>query len=143
MWLRILKLTLVTAALRDTLTDAQPQDHLSCPFLLLAVDFDVMAERLRTLLESQRQLLRDVSHELRSPLARLQIALGLARRPHANLEQEFDRILAGHDAAHSNDRDIYCLRNLPDHPQSDRLDRGARESASDVCQSELTSLNVD
>ena len=51
-----------------------------------------MAERLRELLESQRQLLRDVSHELRSPLARLQIALGLARRPNANLEQEFDRI---------------------------------------------------
>ena len=59
---------------------------------LLAVDFDQMAERLRSLLESQRQLLRDVSHELRSPLARLQIALGLARRPNANLEQEFDRI---------------------------------------------------
>ncbi len=59
---------------------------------LLAFDFDVMAERLRNLLESQRQLLRDVSHELRSPLARLQIALGLARRPNANLEQEFDRI---------------------------------------------------
>jgi two-component system sensor histidine kinase CpxA len=59
---------------------------------LLAVDFDAMAERLRSLLESQQQLLRDVSHELRSPLARLQIALGLARRPHANLEQEFDRI---------------------------------------------------
>jgi len=59
---------------------------------LLAVDFDVMAERLRSLLESQQQLLRDVSHELRSPLARLQIALGLARRPQANLEQEFDRI---------------------------------------------------
>jgi two-component system, OmpR family, sensor kinase len=59
---------------------------------MLAVDFDAMAERLRNLLESQRQLLRDVSHELRSPLARLQIALGLARRPHANLEQELDRI---------------------------------------------------
>jgi two-component system sensor histidine kinase CpxA len=59
---------------------------------MLAVDFDLMAERLRNLLESQRQLLRDVSHELRSPLARLQIALGLARRPNANLEQEFDRI---------------------------------------------------
>jgi two-component system, OmpR family, sensor kinase len=59
---------------------------------LLAFDFDAMAERLRNLLESQRQLLRDVSHELRSPLARLQIALGLARRPNANLEQEFDRI---------------------------------------------------
>lgn len=59
---------------------------------LLAVDFDAMAERLRTLLDARQQLLRDVSHELRSPLARLQIALGLARRPGANLEQEFDRI---------------------------------------------------
>jgi two-component system sensor histidine kinase CpxA len=51
-----------------------------------------MAERLRALLASHRELLRDVSHELRSPLARLQIALGLARRPNADLEQEFDRI---------------------------------------------------
>ena len=59
---------------------------------MLALDFDVMAERLRALLASHRELLRDVSHELRSPLARLQIALGLARRPNANLEQEFDRI---------------------------------------------------
>jgi two-component system sensor histidine kinase CpxA len=59
---------------------------------LLALDFDRMAERLRALLASHRELLRDVSHELRSPLARLQIALGLARRPNANLEQEFDRI---------------------------------------------------
>jgi len=59
---------------------------------LLAVDFDSMAERLRVLLDSQQQLLRDVSHELRSPLARMQIALGLARRPSANLEQELDRI---------------------------------------------------
>lgn len=59
---------------------------------LLAVDFDAMTERLRTLLDSQRQLLRDVSHELRSPLARLQIALELARRPRANLSQELGRI---------------------------------------------------
>ena len=59
---------------------------------MLALDFDLMAERLRALLASHRELLRDVSHELRSPLARLQIALGLARRPNANLQQEFDRI---------------------------------------------------
>jgi two-component system sensor histidine kinase CpxA len=59
---------------------------------LLALDFDRMAERLRALLASHRELLRDVSHELRSPLARLQIALGLARRPNADLAQEFDRI---------------------------------------------------
>src|SRR5580658_1849019 len=59
---------------------------------MLALDFDLMAERLRALLASHRELLRDVSHELRSPLARLQIALGLARRPNADLELEFERI---------------------------------------------------
>ncbi len=58
----------------------------------LAVDFDKMAEHLRALLESRQQLMRDLSHELRSPLARLQIALGLARRPGANLAQELGRI---------------------------------------------------
>lgn len=47
---------------------------------LLANDFNHMGERLQNLLASQRQLLRDVSHELRSPLARLRIGLGLAGR---------------------------------------------------------------
>ncbi len=58
----------------------------------LAIDFDAMSVRLRALLDAQQTLLRDVSHELRSPLARLQIALGLARRPNALLQQELDRI---------------------------------------------------
>jgi two-component system sensor histidine kinase CpxA len=58
----------------------------------LAVDFDAMSVRLRALMDSHQTLLRDVSHELRSPLARMQIALGLARRPSANLPQELDRI---------------------------------------------------
>lgn len=47
---------------------------------VLAADFNRMGQRLQGLIESQRQLLRDVSHELRSPLARLQIALALAER---------------------------------------------------------------
>ena len=42
-------------------------------------DFDRMAERIEVLVESQSRLLKDVSHELRSPLARLSVALGLAR----------------------------------------------------------------
>ncbi len=46
----------------------------------LARDFDTMASRLKGLLDAQRQLLRDVSHELRSPLSRLQIALELLRK---------------------------------------------------------------
>lgn len=47
---------------------------------MLAHDFQRMGERLQTQLTTQRQLLRDVSHELRSPLARLRIALGLAEK---------------------------------------------------------------
>jgi two-component system sensor histidine kinase CpxA len=41
----------------------------------LATEFDRMAERIEALVESQRRLVRDVSHELRSPLARLRVAL--------------------------------------------------------------------
>ncbi|HRX84133.1 MAG TPA: ATP-binding protein [Phycisphaerae bacterium] len=44
----------------------------------LGRDFDLMADRLHALVESHQRLLRDVSHELRSPLARLRVALGLA-----------------------------------------------------------------
>src|SRR5206468_729193 len=46
----------------------------------LVRDFDIMAERLETLVKAQSRLLNDISHELRSPLARLNVALGLARQ---------------------------------------------------------------
>ena len=46
----------------------------------LAGDFDRMADKSQELLHGRQQLLRDISHELRSPLARLQVALALARR---------------------------------------------------------------
>lgn len=59
---------------------------------LLAADFDAMAERVRSLLESKHQLLRDVSHELRSPLARLQLALSLAQRGDAGAAENLARI---------------------------------------------------
>jgi len=59
---------------------------------LLAADLDAMAERLRQLLEAKQQLLRDVSHELRSPLARLQLALSLARRGDSAAERHLARI---------------------------------------------------
>jgi len=59
----------------------------------LATDFDRMAEQLQILLTSQQQLLRDVSHELRSPLARLQVALELARqRGDSRVDTELNRI---------------------------------------------------
>ncbi len=46
----------------------------------LVRDFDAMAGRLGALVHAQTQLLSDISHELRSPLARLNVALELARR---------------------------------------------------------------
>ncbi len=59
----------------------------------LARDFDAMAERLEELVAAQQRLLRDVSHELRSPLARLGVALELARRGKAGERGEaLDRI---------------------------------------------------
>jgi two-component system sensor histidine kinase CpxA len=66
----------------------------------LGRDFDVMAERIQSLMNSQQRLLHDISHELRSPLARLKIALELARTgdgPEAGwaldrIEREADRL---------------------------------------------------
>ncbi len=46
----------------------------------LAEDFDTMAARIQALMDQQKEFLRDISHELRSPLARLSVAAGLAQR---------------------------------------------------------------
>jgi len=46
----------------------------------LGAEFDRMMSRLRTLIVAQRQLLKDVSHEMRSPMARIQAAIGLAHQ---------------------------------------------------------------
>lgn len=62
-------------------------------FADLGHDFDLMAERIEELVGTQRQLLRDISHELRSPLARLNVALELARkRSGAEARASLDRI---------------------------------------------------
>ena len=46
----------------------------------LGRDFDGMAERMESMVSAQRRLLTDISHELRSPLARINVALGLLRQ---------------------------------------------------------------
>jgi two-component system sensor histidine kinase CpxA len=59
----------------------------------LGRDFNVMAERLESMVKAQQRLLGDISHELRSPLARLGVALGLARqRSGADANGALDRI---------------------------------------------------
>ena len=59
----------------------------------LSDEFDRMAEQLETLMSSKERLLQDISHELRSPLARLQIAIELGRNKTLNIaETEFMRM---------------------------------------------------
>jgi len=59
----------------------------------LARDFDTMAERMQALITDKEVLLRDVSHELRSPLARIRVALALAQRKADTAAQgDLDRI---------------------------------------------------
>lgn len=55
----------------------------------LARDFDAMADKLQALIMDKEALLRDVSHELRSPLARMRVGLALAQRK-ANTESQRD-----------------------------------------------------
>ena len=65
----------------------------------LALDFDLMAEKVQMLIERQNTLLRDISHELRSPLARLTLSSELVRRGDTS-------------AASRMDADIYRLEQL-------------------------------
>jgi two-component system sensor histidine kinase CpxA len=66
----------------------------------LAGAFNRMAERIQTLLAAERRLLLDISHELRSPLARLSVAVELARSgdpsglPLDRIQKEADRLNA-------------------------------------------------
>jgi two-component system sensor histidine kinase CpxA len=66
----------------------------------LARSFDQMADRIGVLLQAERRLLQDISHELRSPLARLSLAVELARsdddpsRHLDRIEREAERLNA-------------------------------------------------
>ncbi len=70
-----------------------PGSHRHDEMAELMRDFDRMAERLENLVNAQSRLLTDISHELRSPLARLNVALELARqRSGSDARSALDRI---------------------------------------------------
>ncbi len=82
-------------ALADGDLDARVADHVGKrrdEIGLLAQDFDRMADELQQASLRQKELMRNVSHELRSPLARLRVALELARRKSGDDLAEFDKI---------------------------------------------------
>jgi len=72
---------------RASSTIADRQDEIGD----LVRDFDAMASRIEALVSGQRQLISDVSHELRSPLARLNVALDLGRQRKGN-DAAFDQM---------------------------------------------------
>ena len=67
----------------------------------LVRDFNVMAGRIEELVSRQRQLIYDISHEFRSPLARLGVALDLGRKRKGN-DSAFDHM----------EQDVECLNDM-------------------------------
>jgi two-component system sensor histidine kinase CpxA len=77
------QLSIATHQLADGSLDARVDDSVTNKqdeVAQLGRDFNHMAEQIESLMSSQRRLITDISHELRSPLARLSVALGIARR---------------------------------------------------------------
>jgi two-component system sensor histidine kinase CpxA len=77
---------------------ARVEERRSDEIGLLARSFNGMARRIETLLTAERQLLQDISHELRSPLARLSFAVELSRNARdrdaavARMKKDVDRL---------------------------------------------------
>ena len=123
----------------------------------LGRDFNTMAERLESMVKAQQRLLGDISHELRSPLARLGVALGLARQrsgPEATghldrIERESDnlnemisqlltltRLESGTDGRKRSEVDLDALvREVSDDAdfEARSLNRSVQVVASDKC----------
>ncbi|HEX6716688.1 MAG TPA: ATP-binding protein [Pyrinomonadaceae bacterium] len=123
----------------------------------LGRDFNTMAERLQSMVKAQQRLLGDISHELRSPLARLGVALGLARQrsgPEANgaldrIERESDnlnemisqlltltRLESGTDGRKRTDVDLAALvKEVADDAdfEARSLNRSVQVVSSDKC----------
>ena len=112
----------------------------------LGRDFNVMAQRLESMVMVQQRLLGDISHELRSPLARLGVALGLARqRAGVEADGALNRIERESDNLNEMIRQLLTLTKLESGTDSRKrtnvdLDALVREVADDA-DFEARSLN--
>jgi len=104
----------------------------------LVRDFNQMAGRIEGLVMAQRQLITDISHELRSPLARLNVALGLARqRGGGDTDPNLDRIEREAERLNEMIGQLLALARLDDRtspPGSDEVELPAvlQEIAADA-----------
>ena len=90
----------------------------------LARDFNHMAGELKAQIEAKEILLRDISHELRSPLGRIQMALGLAALDSANVQTQHRRIERDIERMSALIEEIIRLARLTDAPQSFPMEDG-------------------
>jgi two-component system OmpR family sensor kinase len=100
----------------------------------LASDFNKMATRLEELVMSRDRLLADISHELRSPLARLHLAIALARQSPDKALQSLERIGCEADKLEEMVGELLALT---------KLESGARATGQYFFVSEVTALVVD
>jgi len=84
----------------------------------LARDFNHMAAELKAQIEAKEVLLRDISHELRSPLGRIQVALGLAALDRENVDVQHQRIERDIERMNRLIEEIIRLARLTSAPQS-------------------------
>lgn len=89
----------------------------------LCQEFDAMADRLQGLIEARQRLLHDVSHELRSPLARLQVAVGLVRQNPAKAQDMLVRIERESQRLDALIGEVLTLARLEDRPEASRRER--------------------
>lgn len=95
----------------------------------LARDFDLMAERIEELINSQKRLTRDISHELRSPLARMNVALEIAKqRSNQETQPVLDRIESEAERLNEMISKLLTLSKLES--GSDEFDRSTIDLAS-------------
>ena len=87
----------------------------------LVRQFDHMADRIAGLIQQQQRFIGDVSHEIKSPLARLTMAIGLARRETNGLASgRFDRMEDEVEAVSALIRELLALSSLQSRDAPDR-----------------------
>ena len=97
--------------------------HRNDEFFELAVDFDDMAARIESLMAAQRRLIADISHELGSPLTRVNVALGLAfRKADAECRPELERIQLEAKRLNELIRQLLLLSELENQPPAEPME---------------------
>jgi len=107
---------------------------------LLAHDFDKMAQKLERTISSQKHLIQDISHELRSPVARLQLALELAQKKLNISDEQLDIQRIKKETAQINSI-INTLLNLPAYELDPQLALTDYVDVQEVLNSIIEDLN--